>query len=1032
MKALKKIFGGGKDKKGKKSSTNKANGGAASTSGVATAPAPGQETVKAVEEQVAPVVKPEEPPPSATAEKDKVVEKPTDPADQEVPETTEEKPQEEVQKAEATEGAKKEEQTEESTKEEPAVEAEKEEPAEAAVKDEQTEEAKKEEEEEEVTTTEQPEAAKDEAETKPEVEAEALPERPELSDKDEDDEEEEEAEKDHDQLEAEEALAAEGAQASNTNVGAESLKSEGRAGSVAELRERMAKAAEEAAVAKTSTRDINQEVKEKKGSVSDLRAQLDAKQQEAAMSKGSSRDINQEMEDLRKHARGAGGNVEMVSQITSVKDAVKDVESRINAIRVIAKEETRMMKLRMLKDREEAVAKRKKEKAAVQEEKAKEEAPAAAAAATAAVAEVEVEEDVEEYDEGEELVAITQRVCVVGPQISARMQDARDGFNKELAMSRTNKLLRTEYAWFSCLLPSNLAVHEMQLVLMKWDEESDKLEIMQSFNVPDDAEEEELLDFVDPQNIFQVMISPRKKSLMLCYRFTVPGYYRLVPLDPNKTENLVVDIYVLSDEEFVKPIPEDELEELKKTFDESNAIQTLSSDEEEEANRISSSHLRIAQKDNEERDSNTSLNKEEESPSKKKKKLFGSREKLTEEERKKKKEEKERRRAEREKRKKKKRWYPKKYVELTDVHIEKMIVGSESMVDNAQKLWGGGDDEGSEDDISPSGNTDIAFLIDASNSMKQYIDGVKSAVRQVIDNFRRDQKALYPNSKLRIALVAYRDVINVTKKMANLIEVLALGDASQESHVKAIEDWLEGLETVGNDDYPEAVASGLKAVNELEWDVLAVKLCFWLGDAPPHGIPEYGKKDKHPDEEEVTFLEMMGIMQRRGIIVSAIGSGRMVRHDPYLCKVLMGTAASTGGNFILLYEDAIDQLAAYLSAACLQALHRDFSFTDTVANVFLSQFPKPPKSEDEAYEKVHKTLTDLNTQLLTINKVAENQYELVKRNSTVRDVENAMSYIRISMARSALFTGEESQRFMDSHGLLFAAVASRMNWDDVV
>lgn len=117
----------------------------------------------------------------------------------------------------------------------------------------------------------------------------------------------------------------------------------------------------------------------------------------------------------------------------------------------------------------------------------------------------------------------------------------------------------------------------------------------------------------------------------------------------------------------------------------------------------------------------------------------------------------------------------------------------------------------------------VAFVIDCTSSMADWIDAAKNKVAYIVE----DVKTQYPNAEVNIGFVGYRDVhdkvpvivipmmTNVTKFLRNLNPILAEG---------------------GGDD-AEDVSRGIQCAFEiLNWNDAKVKMIFHIADAPNHGL----------------------------------------------------------------------------------------------------------------------------------------------------------------------------------------------------
>ena len=172
---------------------------------------------------------------------------------------------------------------------------------------------------------------------------------------------------------------------------------------------------------------------------------------------------------------------------------------------------------------------------------------------------------------------------------------------------------------------------------------------------------------------------------------------------------------------------------------------------------------------------------------------------------------------------------------------------------------------------------DVAFLLDATGSMADEIDAVKSKIREIISDIALGE----PAPDVRFGIVAYRDRGDeYVTYSANLTRDIDRIDAD-----------LQGIVADGGGDYEESLVEGLHVMlNGLDWDPQAARLAFLVADAPPH--LDYAD-DYDFDEEVDDAVE-------RGIVMHAIGASGLDEKGEGLFKEL---ADRTGGRFQwLVYE----------------------------------------------------------------------------------------------------------------------------------
>ena len=121
---------------------------------------------------------------------------------------------------------------------------------------------------------------------------------------------------------------------------------------------------------------------------------------------------------------------------------------------------------------------------------------------------------------------------------------------------------------------------------------------------------------------------------------------------------------------------------------------------------------------------------------------------------------------------------------------------------------------------TPTPALDLAIVIDNTGSMYDETDYLQAELSWVVSQVSESN----PGLRLRFALVAYRDegdefVVRTNEFTSDLSEMLG---------------WVSALEANGGGDYPESVAEALDAAMHLSWSSDdAVRVAFWIGDAPP-------------------------------------------------------------------------------------------------------------------------------------------------------------------------------------------------------
>lgn len=148
---------------------------------------------------------------------------------------------------------------------------------------------------------------------------------------------------------------------------------------------------------------------------------------------------------------------------------------------------------------------------------------------------------------------------------------------------------------------------------------------------------------------------------------------------------------------------------------------------------------------------------------------------------------------------------------------------------------------------------EVAFVLDTTGSMSSLIDGAKKKIWSIANSI----VDINPNTKIRMALIAYRDREDdyIVRKVHQL-----------DTDVQELYSSLLKLDAKGGGDTPESVNEALdKGVNSLQWGTTnnTKRILFLVGDAPPH--MDYLDEKQYPAiiKEAVT----------KGIIVNTVQAG---------------------------------------------------------------------------------------------------------------------------------------------------------------
>ncbi|MBK8556980.1 MAG: T9SS type A sorting domain-containing protein [Lewinellaceae bacterium] len=176
-----------------------------------------------------------------------------------------------------------------------------------------------------------------------------------------------------------------------------------------------------------------------------------------------------------------------------------------------------------------------------------------------------------------------------------------------------------------------------------------------------------------------------------------------------------------------------------------------------------------------------------------------------------------------------------------------------------------------------SQNVDIVWVVDATGSMGDELEYLKSEVLDVIGR----AKAVNPELNIRTASVFYRDKGD---------DYIVKSNALTADIAKTVE-YIGQQSADGGGDYPEAVHSALEeAISKQPWSSEAVaRICFLVLDASPHQDPEVLE----------SIRQQIQLAAKKGIrIVPVSGSG--IQKDTEFLLKFFGLA--TNGSYVFLTD----------------------------------------------------------------------------------------------------------------------------------
>ena len=169
---------------------------------------------------------------------------------------------------------------------------------------------------------------------------------------------------------------------------------------------------------------------------------------------------------------------------------------------------------------------------------------------------------------------------------------------------------------------------------------------------------------------------------------------------------------------------------------------------------------------------------------------------------------------------------------------------------------------------------DVLFLLDATGSMSDEIDQIKSTLLSISSRI----SDLPSNPDLRFGMVAYRD-----RDDEFVTRVYHF-----ESDIQNFLNSIREVEANGGGDEPESLNEALHvAVGEPEWRPNAIRLMFLIADAPPH--LDYA--------QDYDYAVEMVEANRQGIKIFPIASSGLNAQGEYIFRQI---AVHTMGRFLFI------------------------------------------------------------------------------------------------------------------------------------
>lgn len=182
---------------------------------------------------------------------------------------------------------------------------------------------------------------------------------------------------------------------------------------------------------------------------------------------------------------------------------------------------------------------------------------------------------------------------------------------------------------------------------------------------------------------------------------------------------------------------------------------------------------------------------------------------------------------------------------------------------------------------SHSQNVDIVFAMDATGSMGDEIEYLKTELLDIIERLQKAQD----DKNLRIGSIFYRDFDYPFN------ELIATHDLTND--FSSLNKFINSQEAISGNSTAEAVEVALSsAVNEFTWSEDAVaRIMFLILDAPPHENPQTLER----------FRELTASASAMGIRIIPLTASGIDKSSEYLMRSL---ALLTNGTYLFLTDDS--------------------------------------------------------------------------------------------------------------------------------
>jgi hypothetical protein len=178
-----------------------------------------------------------------------------------------------------------------------------------------------------------------------------------------------------------------------------------------------------------------------------------------------------------------------------------------------------------------------------------------------------------------------------------------------------------------------------------------------------------------------------------------------------------------------------------------------------------------------------------------------------------------------------------------------------------------------------SNNVELAFVVDATGSMGDELEFLKTELLDVINRVKEEN----PSVNMLTGSVFYRD------KGDDYVTRLSNFDAN----ILTTINFIKKQKASGGGDFPEAVHTALdKSINELQWSANArTRLLFLVLDAPPHYTPDI-----------VSDIQIkIKKAAEKGIKIIPVTASGIDKQTEFLMRFM---AVATNGTYVFITNDS--------------------------------------------------------------------------------------------------------------------------------